>query len=77
MTLFSSIKYPISNPPTQAELDALPEKIYKSWLRSMGLPENAPTAMLAETWKNPLFVPASEVERAVLQLRILIRVDEM
>lgn len=36
MSLFDVIKYPISNPPTEKELEALPIKIYALWLRRCG-----------------------------------------
>ena len=31
MTIFDSIKYPISDPPTLEELRAVPESIYRAW----------------------------------------------
>lgn len=32
MSLFDSIKYPISNPPTQAQLDQVPIEFITKWL---------------------------------------------
>jgi len=32
MTIFDSIKYPISDIPTIEELNAVPESIYQAWL---------------------------------------------
>jgi hypothetical protein len=32
MTIFDSIKYPISNPPTSEDLRNLPPDIYNKWL---------------------------------------------
>jgi hypothetical protein len=37
MTIFDSIKYPISNPPTLPELVALPDEIYKAWQDATGI----------------------------------------
>lgn len=31
MSIFQTIKYPISNPPTESELAALPSKTYRTW----------------------------------------------
>lgn len=31
MTLFSIIKYPLSHPPTEEELSALPEEVFADW----------------------------------------------
>jgi hypothetical protein len=36
MTIFDSIKYPISNPPTLQELEALPDEMYKAWQDATG-----------------------------------------
>jgi len=36
MTIFDSIKYPISDLPTVAELSALPVDLYGEWLISSG-----------------------------------------
>jgi uncharacterized protein (DUF2126 family) len=33
MTIFDSIKYPISNPPTVEELEALPRRLFHRWAR--------------------------------------------
>ena len=35
MTIFDTIKYPISDPPTKAELAALPEQLFRDWLKEM------------------------------------------
>jgi hypothetical protein len=32
MTIFDSIKYPISEYPTAEELEALPDELYKKWI---------------------------------------------
>jgi len=32
MTIFDSIKYPISDPPTEEELTNLPKELYDKWL---------------------------------------------
>lgn len=32
MSLFDVIKYPISIPPTQEELSALPDKLFNKWI---------------------------------------------
>lgn len=37
MTIFDTIKYPISEPPTKAELSALPDNLYAKWQSSIGL----------------------------------------
>lgn len=31
MTIFHSLKYPISDPPTREELQALPKEIFEEW----------------------------------------------
>jgi hypothetical protein len=31
MSIFDTIRYPISCPPTEAELSALPENLYRKW----------------------------------------------
>ncbi len=31
MSLFDVIKYPVSNPPTSEQLNALPDAIYNKW----------------------------------------------
>jgi hypothetical protein len=36
MTIFHVIKYPISNPPTESELNKLPIEIYGEWLQTIG-----------------------------------------
>lgn len=33
MTIFNVIRYPISSPPTLAELEALPLDVYARWVR--------------------------------------------
>ena len=33
MSLFDIIKYPISDPPTEYELSALPRSLYAKWLK--------------------------------------------
>ena len=34
MTIFDTLRYPISNPPTKDELDALPTELYDQWIKS-------------------------------------------
>jgi hypothetical protein len=34
MTVFDSIRYPISNPPTEKELGDLPAELYDKWIES-------------------------------------------
>ena len=36
MTIFDSIKYPLSDPPTSKELYDLPEKIIDKWIEVCG-----------------------------------------
>ena len=35
MSLLSSLRYPISMPPTRAQLEALPHDVYTQWLTEM------------------------------------------
>jgi hypothetical protein len=37
MSILMLIKYPISNPPTDGQLAALPPELYNEWLTSLGL----------------------------------------
>lgn len=32
MTVFDAIRYPVSNQPTRAELEALPVAVYRRWI---------------------------------------------
>ena len=32
MTIFDTLRYPISIPPQEGELDVLPEKLYRNWI---------------------------------------------
>jgi hypothetical protein len=35
VTIFHVLKYPISNPPTAEELEALPPKIFYEWIKTI------------------------------------------
>ena len=37
MSIFSSLRYPISVPPTAAQLEALPHDVYNQWLDEVGI----------------------------------------
>ena len=41
MTIFDSIRYPISNPPLWEQLDCLPPLILKSWAIRAGMQRNS------------------------------------
>jgi hypothetical protein len=36
MSLFHTIKYPISAPPTVEQLEALPKELFKKWAKNCG-----------------------------------------
>jgi hypothetical protein len=36
MTIFDAIKYPISTPPTEEQLEALPGDLYQKWKEVVG-----------------------------------------
>lgn len=40
MSLFHVIKYPISNPPTASQLEALPPKLFRRWAMLVGFRPN-------------------------------------
>lgn len=52
MGLFDVIRYPISNPPTVAEFEALPQKLFRTWTTRCALHEKPVVLALwyAETW---------------------------
>ena len=37
MTIFDTLRYPISDRPTEEELSALPDDLYSNWLASAGI----------------------------------------
>lgn len=37
MSIFSNLKYPVSRPPTAAQLEALPPQVYKQWINEVAI----------------------------------------
>ena len=40
MTIFDTLRYPISDCPTEEELTALPVDLYSNWLHAVDLPQS-------------------------------------
>lgn len=57
MSLFTIIKYPISDCPTREELAALPKRVYKKWLKAVGFDVNN------DMWTQPLYMAEFYNER--------------
>lgn len=53
MSLFDVIKYPISFPPTNEQLEALPEKLYRKWIHH---PDNTWCDTDIESSHDPIWV---------------------
>jgi len=43
MSIFSNIKYPISHPPTEEELQAIPRRAYNTWANYVFQPHRNPS----------------------------------
>jgi hypothetical protein len=57
MTIFDSIKYPISDPPTEEQLAALPGEVYNEWAEELGyrcpLPERVAVLLMRTMKRQP------------------------
>ena len=70
MSVFMAIKYPISVPPTAAQLEALPHEVYTQWMTEISLGEvNLPKALMANTLRR--CAPA-DIRNAVERLQCII-----
>jgi hypothetical protein len=50
MSLFDVIRYPISMPPTEAEILALPNSLFKRWTESSKEWSDSPTQSFVAYW---------------------------
>lgn len=72
MSLFDVIRYPISDPPTEKELSALPEDLYYKWFKTMNWSHHTTPSIVAE-WFAVLDYPTRFRTRALETLQRLIR----
>lgn len=70
MSLFDVIKYPISNPPTKDELEALPNDLYKIWLLSVGWAAYLSPIILAIYYFNHYSLPGGKDDLSLLRKMI-------
>lgn len=68
MSLFDSIKYPISCPPTEEELSAIPEELYRKWLQMCGYGwVSSPYAMTALYRFDPFVEDVQLLRKMILE----------
>ena len=74
MSLFDTIKYPISDPPTEEELRALPVNLFNQWIYISGWPIKN-YALIAEHYRKlfsgnssplPYYPPSLKVLRKMI-----------
>jgi hypothetical protein len=51
MSIFDAIKYPISFPPTEEELEALPHSLFRLWAAKVEFSKNATTTEVCLWYK--------------------------
>ena len=65
MTIFDVIRYPISNPPTKEEFEALPADLYRNWLLAAGWASVPPPRLLSLAFQLSVsgdFIHSSDLE---------------
>jgi hypothetical protein len=74
VTLFDVIRYPVSTPPTEAELSAIPAEVYKAWAVWLGANGNhvSHQMVIAAYLRNESFQP-HDLKLAVDNLKQRIR----
>lgn len=54
MTIFDTIRYPISNPPTAEEFEAVPPRLLRKWIKktewSQYMPEAISRSYIPKPW---------------------------
>ena len=76
MTIFDSIRYPISDIPTTEQLEALPPRLYYRWVDSQGrFVQNPTPEQLAAFFQQNPFAAAAEVK--ILRAMILDYDDDL
>ena len=69
MTIFDSIRYPISDLPTEEELAAIPRRIYYRWIKKMWKYKlsQCPPSLVAEWASNRRDMPTTTEALSVLR----------
>lgn len=70
MTIFDTLRYPISNLPTEAELTALPNDLYSNWLNFVGITSYIKPYIVSRLYNNKRSSSAGHVD--IIQLRKMI-----
>jgi len=50
MTIFDSLRYNVSDPPTKAELGAIPREVFKKFLKKIGLEPMSDVTPTLASW---------------------------
>lgn len=72
MTIFDTLRYPISTPPTEAELAALPRSLYARWLKYTRWP-TSPSAYIVASFYNDIQLITSDSGKIYNDELILLR----
>jgi hypothetical protein len=74
MNIFNKLKYPISNPPTAEQLDAIPLRLFEAWLEltleltTLYSPRAFGNWMNNDTMNDDLTDKVEKLRRAVLYI---------
>jgi hypothetical protein len=73
MSLFDVLRYPISEPPTKEELEALPNDIWDKWVAISQWPESASKTLIVEWYGGIDYTNLPSVEREIIKLKQIIK----